>query len=174
MNRGHAASKRKPAAARPGPARAPAPRKKVEEKSMASKSAAAAKAKVKEPEAPEKETPETPDSPLPLLDLSDAAVKKMIKQAKKRGYVTHEQLNAVLPSEEVSSDQIEDVYAMLNEMGINVVEQEEGADEEEAKAPEDPAEEEDDSDGELVEAKPKALTTKETKEPSEQIGRAHV
>ena len=84
----------------------------------------------------------------------------MIKQAKKRGYVTHEQLNAVLPSEEVSSDQIEDIYAMLNEMGINVVEQEEGADEEEAK-PAEEAEEEDDSDGELVEAKPKALATTE-------------
>ena len=82
----------------------------------------------------------------------------MIKQAKKRGYVTHEQLNAVLPSEEVSSDQIEDIYAMLNEMGINVVEQEEGADDEEAK-PADEPEDDDDSDGELVEAKPKALAT---------------
>ena len=48
----------------------------------------------------------------------------MIKAAKKRGYVTIDQLNAVLPSEEVSSDQIEDIYAMLNEMGINVVENE--------------------------------------------------
>ena len=90
----------------------------------------------------------------------------MIKQAKKRGYVTHEQLNAVLPSEEVSSDQIEDIYAMLNEMGINVVEQEEGADDEEPK-PADEAEDDDDSDGELVEAKPKALATAEKKEPSE-------
>src|SRR5258708_35228795 len=90
----------------------------------------------------------------------------MIKQAKKRGYVTHEQLNAVLPSEEVSSDQIEDIYAMLNEMGINVVEQEEGADDEEAK-PTDEAEDDDESDGELVEAKPKALVTTEKKEPSE-------
>ncbi len=137
---------------------------------MASKGAAAVKAKVNDKELPEKEkdtaAPETPDSPLPLLDLSDAAVKKMIKQAKKRGYVTHEQLNAVLPSEEVSSDQIEDIYAMLNEMGINVVEQEEGADDEEAK-PTDEAEDDDDSDGELVEAKPKALVTTEKKEPSE-------
>ena len=134
MSKGQTASKRKPAAARPGPARPPAARKKVEEKGMA-KSAVAAKTKAKEPEPEVKEaTPETPDSPLPLLDLSDAAVKRMIKLAKKRGYVTHEQLNAVLPSEEVSSDQIEDVYAMLNEMGINVVEQEEGADDEEAKA----------------------------------------
>jgi RNA polymerase primary sigma factor len=135
---------------------------------MASKSATVTKAKVNEKEAPEKEAAvaETPDSPLPLLDLSDAAVKKMIKQAKKRGYVTHEQLNAVLPSEEVSSDQIEDIYAMLNEMGINVVEQEEGADDEEPKAA-DETEEDDDSDGELVESKPKALATVEKKEPSE-------
>src|ERR1700757_5183800 len=66
---------------------------------------------------------ETTDSP--LLDLSDAAVKRMIKIAKKRGFVTHDELNAVLPSEEVTSDQIEDIYAMLNEMGINVVEAEE-------------------------------------------------
>ena len=66
---------------------------------------------------------ETTDSP--LLDLSDAAVRKMIKNAKKRGYVTYEQLNGVLPSEEVTSEQIEDVLAMLNEMGINVVESEE-------------------------------------------------
>ncbi len=159
MSRGHA-TKQKPAAARSGPSRsgsdrAAAVQKKSQEKGMASKSATVTKAKVNEKEVPEKEAAvaETPDSPLPLLDLSDAAVKKMIKQAKKRGYVTHEQLNAVLPSEEVSSDQIEDIYAMLNEMGINVVEQEEGADDEEPKAA-DETEEDDDSDGELVESKP--------------------
>ncbi len=69
--------------------------------------------------------PETPDAPLLLLDLSNAAVTKIIKQAKKRGYVTHEQLNAVIPPEEVTSEQIEDILAALNEMGINVVETEE-------------------------------------------------
>ena len=58
----------------------------------------------------------------------------MIKAAKKRGYVTIEQLNAVLPSEEVTSDQIEDIYAMLNEMGINVVETEEADDDDEDKS----------------------------------------
>ena len=110
----------------------------------------------------EKEASDTPEPALPLLDLTDAAVKKMIKQAKKRGYVTHDQLNAVLPSEEVSSDQIEDIYAMLNEMGINVVDSEEGADDEEKEEEDD-----DDSDGELVEVKPKALATTEKKEPSE-------
>src|SRR5689334_4432431 len=165
MSKGHAATKQKPAA-RSG-SRPQAAHKKTEEKGMASKSAVLTKAKAKEQEAPaekDKETPETPDSPLPLLDLSDAAVKKMIKQAKKRGYVTHDQLNAVLPSEEVSSDQIEDVYAMLNEMGINVVDNEDNADDEEK---EEAAEDDDDSDGELVEAKPKALTTTSGKEPSE-------
>jgi RNA polymerase primary sigma factor len=64
---------------------------------------------------------ETPDAPLPLPDLSGGAFKQFIKQAKKRGYVTYEQLNAVMPSEEVTSEQIEDILAMLNEMGINVV-----------------------------------------------------
>ena len=133
---------------------------------MASKAKTAAIKDNKDQKAADTPEKDGPDAPSPLLDLSDAAVKKMIKQAKKRGYVTHEQLNAVLPSEEVSSDQIEDIYAMLNEMGINVVEQEEGADDEEAK-PTDEAEDDDDSDGELVEAKPKALATTEKKEPSE-------
>ena len=61
----------------------------------------------------------------PLLDLSNAAVKKMIKAAKKRGFVTVDQLNAVMPSDEVSSEQIEDIMSMLSDMGINVVEEEE-------------------------------------------------
>ncbi len=117
--------------------------------------------------AAEKEAPETtPDSPLPLLDLSDAAVKKMIKQAKKRGYVTHDQLNAVLPSEEVSSDQIEDVYAMLNEMGINVVDSDEAEQEEENK-PAEEADDDDDSDGELVPVSNKVPAKAEKSEPSE-------
>src|ERR1700712_3745139 len=73
----------------------------------------------------------TTDSP--LVDLSDAAVKRMIKLAKRRGFVTHDELNAVLPSEEVTSDQIEDIYSMLSEMGISVVESEEA---EEGAAPE--------------------------------------
>ena len=108
----------------------------------------------KDSETPEKEGPETPDAPLPLLDLSDAAVKKMIKQAKKRGYVTYEQLNAVMPSEEVTSEKIEDILAMMNEMGINVVETEEAETEEGEEAREEPEEEEGES-GELVEDAPK-------------------
>src|ERR1700710_615291 len=61
----------------------------------------------------------------PLLDLTDAGVKKFIKAAKTRGYVTMDELNKVLPSEEVTSEQIEDTLAMLSEMGVNVVENDE-------------------------------------------------
>jgi RNA polymerase primary sigma factor len=79
-------------------------------------------------EMPEKEGPETlPDSP--LLDLSNAAVTKLIRSAKNRGYVTHDQINSVLPSEEVNSEQIEDVFAMFSEMGVRVVETEEPSEE---------------------------------------------
>ncbi|TWG92756.1 RNA polymerase RpoD-like sigma 70 subunit [Mesorhizobium sp. J18] len=70
----------------------------------------------------------------PLLDLSDDAVKKMIKAAKKRGYVTMDELNSVLPSEEVTSEQIEDTMAMLSDMGINVVEDDEAAEEQDSDA----------------------------------------
>jgi RNA polymerase primary sigma factor len=147
----------------------------LEMKSMATKSVAtkpvAAKPKVvrpgtatpqKESETPEKEGAETPDAPLPVLDLSDAAVKKMIKQAKKRGYVTYEQLNAVMPSEEVTSEKIEDVLAMMNEMGINVVETEETDSEDEEEADEEESES-----GDLVEVAPKTPAKSETREPAE-------
>src|SRR5271155_5857641 len=82
-------------------------------------------------DAPEKDSP---DAPSPLLDLSDAAVKKMIKQAKKRGFVTFDQLNEVLPSDTTSPEQIEDIMSMLSDMGINVSEAEESDSEEETYA----------------------------------------
>ncbi|SHM27279.1 RNA polymerase sigma factor RpoD [Roseibium suaedae] len=66
---------------------------------------------------------EGPDGP--LLDLSDAAVKKMIKTAKKRGYVTYDELNEVLPSDQNTSEKIEDIMSMLSDMGINVIDAEE-------------------------------------------------
>src|SRR5262245_40179335 len=88
------------------------------------------------PPAEEQEAQETPgegqDSP--VLDLTDAAVKRMIRAAKQRGYVTLDELNSVLPSEETSPEQIEDIMSMLNEMGINVVESEEEAEPAAAKA----------------------------------------
>ncbi|SCY66245.1 RNA polymerase sigma factor RpoD [Microvirga guangxiensis] len=101
----------------------------------------------------------------PLLDLSDAAVKRMIKLAKKRGYVTYEELNDVLPPEEFTSEQIEDVLGQLSEMGINVVESEEADEGEKAEAEEDEAE-----GGDLVEAsQTRAVAVRETtaKEPTD-------
>ena len=67
------------------------------------------------------------------LDMSQAAVKKMIAEARERGYITYDQLNEVLPPDQVSSDQIEDVMSMLSEMGIQVTENDEEAEEEENK-----------------------------------------
>jgi len=132
---------------------------------MASKTKTVAKEKEEaKPETPEKDAPETPDTPLPLLDLSDAAVKKLIRGAKKRGYVTVDQINAVLPSEEVNSEQIEDVLAMFSEMGVNVVETEENETEEEGarEEPEDEAE-----GGEIVEVQRAVPAKTEAKEPAE-------
>jgi RNA polymerase primary sigma factor len=98
----------------------------------------------------------------PLLDLTDTAVKRMIKLAKKRGFVTYAELNAVLPSEEVNSEQIEDILAMLNEMGINVIEHEEqddGLDEE--------SEEEEVEGGELIDAAQSKAATARSSEPAD-------
>ncbi|MEO0782977.1 MAG: RNA polymerase sigma factor RpoD, partial [Pseudomonadota bacterium] len=67
------------------------------------------------------------------LDLSQAAVKKMIAEARERGFITYDQLNRVLPPDQVNSEQIEDVMSMLSEMGINIIE-EEDAEEEEQKS----------------------------------------
>ena len=63
------------------------------------------------------------------LDMSQAAVKKMIAEARERGYITYDQLNNVLPPDQVSSEQIEDVMSMLSEMGINIIEDDEAEDE---------------------------------------------
>ena len=78
---------------------------------------------------------DTPDNP--LLDSLSANVKKMVARGKERGYITYDDLNAALPPDQVSSEQIEDTMAMLSEMGINVVENEES---EEAAAEETPTE----------------------------------
>ena len=61
----------------------------------------------------------------PLIDLNDANVKKLIARAKKRGYITYDQLNEALPQDQMSSDQLEDIMSALNEMGVNIVENEE-------------------------------------------------
>ena len=110
-------------------------------------------AKTKEKPEAKEAAPEGGDGP--LLDLSDAAVKKMIKAAKKRGYVTYDELNEVFPSNEVTSEQIEDTMAMLSDMGINVVE----ADEAEEEASE--------SGGELAETTTTAVAKTTTREPTD-------
>src|SRR5215831_10148555 len=99
--------------------------------------ASAAEQSVQQAEAPEKDSP--------LLDLSDAAVKEFIKTATARGYITHDELNAVLSSEEVSSEQIEDTMSMLADMGITMVESEDH--EEGAAAPDSGDETSDDDAG---------------------------
>ena len=74
----------------------------------------------------------------PLIDLNDADIKKMLSRAKKRGYITVDQLNAALPQDQMSSEQIEDDMSALNEMGVNVVENDEaGEDGEDAEPDED-------------------------------------
>ena len=78
------------------------------------------------------ETEQT-EAPGPMLDMSQADVKKMITKAKAKGYITYDELNRVLPSDQFSSEQIEDVMSLLSEMGVNVVEGE-GEGEEEPPA----------------------------------------
>jgi len=131
---------------------------------MATKAKTAAiKDKEKDQKAAETPEKDSADAPSPLLDLSDAAVKKMIKQAKKRGFVTFDQLNEVLPSDTTSPEQIEDIMAMLSDMGINVSESDDANDEDEEKQEDG----DDETDNELVEVTSKAVTETKKSEPGE-------
>jgi RNA polymerase primary sigma factor len=116
------------------------------------------------PEKEEAEDEREATSDGPLLDLSDDAVKKMIKAAKKRGYVTMDDLNAVLPSEQTDPDRIEDTMAMLSEMGINVVEDEEQSEEPEGQDSQADAEEDA---NELAEQTGTAVAAVAKKEPTD-------
>jgi RNA polymerase primary sigma factor len=97
----------------------------------------------------------------PLIDLNEASLKKLISRAKKRGYITYDELNEALPQDQMSSEQIEDVMSALSEMGVNIVENEEaGEDEVQEEAPEEEANLDDgDNDGSTLVAAP---TKKET------------
>src|SRR5271166_1568014 len=112
----------------------------------------------------EKEGPEGPPDSPPIDRLNDS-VKALVRTAKKRGYVTHDEINSLM--KEVNSEQTEDVLAMLNEMGINVIETEETEGEESAaeEAREQPEEEE--SDGELVEVSRSMPAETKKSEPGE-------
>ena len=103
------------------------------------------------------EMPENAGHETPLIDLSDAAVNQLIRTAKKRGYVTHGQINELLYGEEMKSEQIEDILAKLDEIGINVVETKEADLEEEVATQENP-EKEADSNTELVEVRQRPVS----------------
>ena len=117
-------------------------------------------------EMPEKKGSETPPD-RPVLDLSDAAVNGLIRSAKKRGYVSHDQINALVSSEEVKSEQIEDILAKFSEMGVNVIEIKEAELEQEVAAREE-TEEEAEGENELVEVQQRSVPAKSgAKDPAE-------
>ncbi|HMT44338.1 MAG TPA: RNA polymerase sigma factor region1.1 domain-containing protein, partial [Chakrabartia sp.] len=73
----------------------------------------------------------------PLIDLNEASIKKLIARAKKKGYITYDELNAALPQDQMASEQIEDIMAAINDMGVNIVENEEAAEDGEEQEPEE-------------------------------------
>src|SRR3954454_9385206 len=104
----------------------------------------------------------------PLIDLNEASLKKLVARAKKRGYITYDELNEALPQDQMSTDQIEDVMSALNEMGVNVVENEE-ADEDDDRSAEPEvdagADEGDGSEGERFIIEKKKETVDRTDDP---------
>jgi RNA polymerase primary sigma factor len=88
---------------------------------------------------------ETDAGDQPLIDLNDVAVKKLIARAKKRGVITYDELNAALPQDQMSSEQIEDIMSAISEMGVNIVENDDSDDEEAEKEPEEEVDPLDDS-----------------------------
>ena len=105
------------------------------------------------------ETNETGDAP--LIDLNEGTLKKLLARGKKRGYLTYDQLNEALPQDQMSSDQLEDVMSSINEMGINIVENEEAGEDSDAdKGDDDDVDSVDAGDG--TPAPPEAPKKKET------------
>ena len=112
------------------------------------------------------DTSDTGDAP--LIDLNDANIKKVIARAKKRGYITYDQLNEALPQGEMSSDQMEDIMSALNEMGVNIVENEEQGEDgetEERADDEDTPEAEASDDGTALVVEKKKETVDRTDDP---------
>ena len=103
----------------------------------------------------------------PLIDLNDASLKKLIARGKKRGYLTYDELNEALPQDQMTSDQLEDIMSALNEMGVNIVENEEASDDEKP-AEDEPEEEvaaEDAEAGPAFQVTPKKETVDRTDDP---------
>src|SRR3982751_7071930 len=90
-------------------------------------------------EAQEVDTAEAGDAP--LIDLNDASVKKLLARAKKRGFLTYDELNEALPQDQMSSEQIEDVMSAISEMGVNIVEAAEASDDDEEEKDSEPEDE---------------------------------
>ncbi|MGZ3196132.1 MAG: RNA polymerase sigma factor region1.1 domain-containing protein, partial [Croceibacterium sp.] len=106
----------------------------------------------------------------PLIDLNEATIKKLVAKGKRKGYLTYDELNAALPQDELSSEQIEDVMSAISEMGVNIVESDEDASEEDGEdgdGPEEIAASDDDDSEEQqhVPEKKKAATTERTDDP---------
>ncbi|OYW46345.1 MAG: RNA polymerase sigma factor RpoD [Sphingomonadales bacterium 12-68-11] len=106
----------------------------------------------------------------PLIDLNEAEIKKLIAKAKRRGYITYDELNEALPSGQMSPDQIEDIQTAISEMGVNIVETDEDAAEEDAEGDEEDAATVEEEDGEdeatqHVPEKKKKETTERTDDP---------
>ena len=76
----------------------------------------------------------------PLIDLNEATIKKLVAKGKRKGYLTYDELNAALPQDELSSEQIEDVMSAISEMGVNIVESDEDASEEDGEDGDGPEE----------------------------------
>src|SRR5438445_25820 len=115
---------------------------------MASKAATAAETAETREEAAES----------PLLDTIAIAIKKMVARGKERGYLTYDELNAALPTDQVSPDQIEDTMTMLSELGINLIESEESEEPAEAEAEEEAAEPEAEGEGEDAEGEESSIS----------------
>ena len=99
----------------------------------------------------------------PLIDLNEANIKKLIARARKRGYLTYDELNDALPQDQMSSEQIEDVMSAISEMGVNIVENEEA--DEDGEKEEDPGVEEVDGAGETFVLEKKKETVDRTDDP---------
>ena len=105
------------------------------------------------------------DDDAPLIDLNEASIKKLIAKAKRRGYLTYDELNEALPQDQMSSEQIEDVMSAISEMGVNIVENDEDAQEEDSGVEEISASDDTGANKNVAEAPKKTGTTERTDDP---------
>src|SRR5690554_1033161 len=105
----------------------------------------------------------------PLIDLNEASVKKLIAKAKRRGYITIDELNEALPQDQMSTDQIEDIQTAISDMGVQIVESDEDAQDEDGEGEGTPEEiqasDDDDAENRNVPEKKKPASTERTDDP---------